>query len=173
MQVKVYHHFYISTLSRQSFAQKHPGLVIAIFILTALSYVTLCDLSQCDSNLQADSDFPNFDNLSDTFHVDIHLEGRKWNCFNMSNTSCVYSFVIMVVIIQYFSMCKYCSQFDILIFTPCVMLDPMSHYIFMTFWITSILPVAHHHVWRFFCDGNDGDLRVGEQQNQHFYEKVW
>ena len=27
-QVKVYHHLYISTLSRQSFAQKHPGLVI-------------------------------------------------------------------------------------------------------------------------------------------------
>jgi len=26
-QVKVYHHLYISTLSRQSFAQKHPGLV--------------------------------------------------------------------------------------------------------------------------------------------------
>ena len=27
VQVKVYHHVYISTLSRQSFAQKHPGLV--------------------------------------------------------------------------------------------------------------------------------------------------
>ena len=27
MQVKVYHHLYISTLARQSFAQKHPGLV--------------------------------------------------------------------------------------------------------------------------------------------------
>ena len=28
VQVKVYHHVYISTLSRQSFAQKHPGLVL-------------------------------------------------------------------------------------------------------------------------------------------------
>ena len=28
MQVKVYHHVYISTLSRQSFAQKYPGLVV-------------------------------------------------------------------------------------------------------------------------------------------------
>ena len=27
LQVKVYHHLYISTLSRQSFAQKHPGPV--------------------------------------------------------------------------------------------------------------------------------------------------
>ena len=31
VQVKVYHHVYISTLSRQSFAQKHPGLVHFIF----------------------------------------------------------------------------------------------------------------------------------------------
>ena len=134
--------------------------------------MTQYDLSQCDSNLQADSDFPNFDNLSDTFHVDIHLEGEN-ETVSICQTHHVYRFVIMVVIILYISMCKYYSQFDILIFTPCVMLDPMSHYIFMTFWITSLLLNAHHHVWRFFCDGNDGDLIVGEQQNQRFYEKVW
>ena len=94
--------------------------------------MTQYDLSQCDSNLQADSDFPNFDNLSDTFHVDIHLEGEN-ETVSICQTHHVYRFVIMVVIILYFSMCKYYSQFDILIFTPCVMLDPMSHYIFMTF----------------------------------------
>ena len=36
-QVKVYHHLYISTLSRQSFAQKHPGLVFMTFTLQAPS----------------------------------------------------------------------------------------------------------------------------------------
>ena len=37
VQVKVYHHVYISTLSRQSFAQKHPGLVFMTFTLQAPS----------------------------------------------------------------------------------------------------------------------------------------
>ena len=35
-QVKVYHHLYISTLSRQSFAQKHPGLVFFNFIFVKI-----------------------------------------------------------------------------------------------------------------------------------------
>ena len=40
VQVKVYHHVYISTLSRQSFAQKYPGLVLCIFdTLEKESYV--------------------------------------------------------------------------------------------------------------------------------------
>ena len=37
MQVKVYHYLYISTLSRQSFAQKHPGLVMRVFSFSGIT----------------------------------------------------------------------------------------------------------------------------------------
>ena len=38
VQVKVYHNVYISTLSRQSFVQKHSGLVIVLFPKTLIDF---------------------------------------------------------------------------------------------------------------------------------------